>query len=647
MFAVSRCFVPLAFTLFLIALAAPDAGAEPVPGAPQLRWRTDAPPAAQLDLEVAFAVSGIVAEARVRQRFRNDGKVALDGDYLLPLPPGAAVHHLRLRVGERVIEGEIREREIARAEFAAAAAAGHRASLVEQHQSNIFRTAVANVAPGETVEVEIGYWQRVAWQDSRFELAFPLGFVPRYELAAPVDEAGAGAVDAAAAVLAAPRVEIAVALEPGLPLRAVESESHAIRVDRSGSGYAIALAGDRVPADRDFVLRWYPEPSNEPTAALMVEQTPGADYALVMIVPPAASAVSLPRELILVLDTSGSMLGRSLAQAKAAAARALNELEPTDRLNVIQFNSVTEALFERPAAASADAVRVAREWVEMLEATGGTDMQPALDVAFAQAASPSHVRQIVFITDGAVNGEEQLYTLIESRLGSARLFPVGIGDAPNAGFLQQAARMGRGAALTIRDLTEVDARMGELFAKLDRPALRDLDLHWPELGDTYPSRLPDLYAGEPLVAVAKLKRAEGQVEALGQRQGASWAKSLPLTRSRSDAGVARLWARWRIDELEDQLRRGADPATIKAQILDVALAHRLVTRHTSFVAVDRSATVARSPDSATVTFANGTREAALAFAEGATAAPLSAVLGGLGLLLVLASRQRRSNAVRA
>lgn len=612
--------------------------------APELRWHLPdgrRVAAASLSLDVGYEVYGLIAEASVRQRFRNDGQEFLAGHYLLPLPEGASVHTLRLRIGQRLIEGEVREKDQARAEYQAAAAAGQRTGLVEQQHANLFRTAIANVAPGETVEVEVGYWQRIDYHDGRFELAFPLTFVPGYsqQLAVATPAASAPVLGAAHAAAPPPNVDVHVALEPGVPLRSVESASHAIEVERHGSRYDVRLAPATTRPDRDFVLRWVPEPGREPGAALFVEHGADADYVLAMLVPPELPIALLPRELILVIDTSGSMLGTSMAQAKAALETGLQRLQPGDRFNVIQFNSVTEPLFEAPVAATPQMIRVARDWVATLEADSGTEMLPALDAALGGTTPAGYVRQVVFATDGAVTDEEGLYTLIEDALGTARLFPVGIGDAPNARFLSQAARMGRGASVVIRDLGEVATRMDELFAKLDRPALHDLSLQWPGVADAYPRALPDLYQGEPLLVVAKLDRAVGKIDASGLASGGGWSKTLALP-SRSDRGIARLWAKSKIEALEDELRRGADETLIRPQVVDMALANHLVTRYTSLVAVDKTPVRPAHAPLDGVAFANGETADMLAFAQGATPAPLLEWLGALGVLAMWFARRR-------
>jgi Ca-activated chloride channel family protein len=637
----------------LLATTLP-AVADPI-DTPTLRWRDrdggverDAAP---LALAIRADVSGLLAEVVVTQRFTNDGAQWREGQYLLPLPEGAAVHTLKLRIGARVVEGEIREKHAARAEYAAAARAGRRTSLVEQAQANLFRTAVANVGPGETVDVEVGYWQRVRYRDGRFALTFPLG--PRgdaysQQLAAVPPDRTDPTVTQGGRVVAG-RVAIDVALEPGLPIQSIESLSHPINVDRvGGTGYAIRLHDAQGVAAREFELGWRVAPTAAPQAALFVEHAPDADYALVMLVaPPQAQARErLPRELVLVIDTSGSMLGAAMEQARAAADLALSRLAPGDRFNVIEFNTFTTALHGAPVDASAANVAAARAWVGRLQASGGTEMLPALDAALAGAAPATHVRQVVFVTDGAVTEEDGLYTLVEESLGAARLFPVGIGDAPNARFLEQAARMGRGAGVVIRDLGEVRARMQELFDKLDSPTLRDVALDWPAAAEAFPERLPDLYAGEPLIAVARLPKARGGrdfgLAASGRQAERAWHRELALDRARDDRGVARLWAKARIDAFEDALRRGGDEALIRPRIVDVALAHHLVTRYTSLVAVERAPA---RPEHAALEGLGA--DDTLALAQGATPAPLALVVGLLGALLAGLGRRLPARRVAA
>lgn len=583
--------------------------------------------------DVHYQIGGLIAEASIRQRFGNQSNDWVEAQYLLPLPEGAAVHDMTLRVGERVIVGEIREKEQARVEYVEAAASGKRAALVESDRAGLFRTAVANVGPGEAIEVEVRWWQQISYRDDRFTLNLPLTYTPRYQ-APNAEDIVASALDTDPSTahddrhsVAAPRVDVHIDLDSGLALGKIESPSHRVKITRTTAGHAVTLADGPVPADRDFVLSWTPVLGQAPASALLTETVDGETYAMVMLLPDSQLANPLPRELILVIDTSGSMGGASIEQARAALDLALSTLRPIDRFNVIQFNSVTESLFDRATPARAADVSLAREWVARLQATGGTAMRPALEMALRGMPPDGYIRQVVFATDGAVDDPGGLYQLVDQELGQSRLFPIGIGSAPNAQFIERAATLGRGTSIVIRGPAEISARMRELFAKLDRPAMRDLSLSWPGTADSYPQRLPDLYAGEPLLVVARLSNLKGTLEATAVGTQAPWAASLELGRAASVPGIARLWAQRKIESLDQSIDRGADAAAVRSEVLQLALDHHLVSRYTSLIAVEQTPARDDMLDLVSGRIANGAPAGSIAYAATATSAPLQFLIG--------------------
>lgn len=592
--------------------------------------------------DVHYQIGGLVAEASIHQRFTNSSSEWVEAQYLLPLPEGAAVHDMSLHVGERVIVGEIREKEQARREYVEAAASGKHAALVESDRANLFRTAVANVGPGESIEVEVRWWQQVSYHDDRFTLNLPLTYTPRY--VANIDTQNADGETAPQTTKPstmqddqhsadAPRVTVSIDLDPGLALSRVESSTHAMKVTRSGTRYLIAFADGSVPADRDFVLEWLPVLGAAPASAVLSETVDGDTYAMVMLLPDSKLAHPLPRELILVIDTSGSMEGESIAQARAALDLALSSLRPSDRFNIIEFNSVTRSLFDNAVASTPHDVALAREWVAGLRANGGTEMVEALRAALRGTPPAGYVRQVVFATDGAVDDAGALYQLIDHDLGQSRLFPIGIGSAPNAQFIERAATSGRGTSIVIRSSAELAVRMQALFGKLDRPALRDLSLSWPGVADSYPQRLPDLYAGEPLIVVAKLSNPRGTLEARAANSETTWAKSLPLDRAAGVSGVARLWAQRKIESLEQSIDQGAKPEDVRDQVLQLAMDHHLVSPYTSLIAVEQKPARDAADDLVSRRIANGEPAGGLAYAATATSAPLQTLIGLILLLI--------------
>jgi Ca-activated chloride channel homolog len=353
--------------------------------------------------------------------------------------------------------------------------------------------------------------------------------------------------------------------------------------------------------------------------------------------------------MILVIDHSGSMHGAAMQQAIAALDNALQRLRPGERFNVVRFNHLSEALYGAPVPATASTIAEARRYVAALTASGGTEMQPALSLAFAGAPPPGFVRQVVLATDAAIGNEQALFAQIERERGAARLFPVGIGSAPNGHFIRKSAQLGRGSPTTIRAINEVAERMDTLFARLDRPLLQDLDLQWPAAIDVYPARLPDLYAGEPLQVLARMPVLQGELALSGRSRERPWHSRLRLDAHvlTPAAGVGRLWARARIDMLEDAAREGADPAEIRRAIIDTALAHGITSRHTSLVAVEKTpARPAQQPLAATV-IANAVPADTLALAQGSTPARSRLGIAVALLLLGAAVMRRREDSVPA
>jgi Ca-activated chloride channel family protein len=564
--------------------------------------------------EVDIEVRGLVVEALVQQRFSNPTDEWMEGVYVFPLPQNAAVHAMRLEIGDRIIEGQIKEREVARKVYEKAKTEGRKASLVEQERTNIFTTSVANIGPGEEVAVRISYQQVLEYDSGRFELRFPMVVGPRFIPGAVTSTATRGtgwafdtdqvpdASRITPPVLHPDRgpinpVSLSVTLDPGLPLERLHCPSHAAQISKLPTEvHRIVL--DQVPADRDFVLEWAPARGNEPRAAIFTEELDGAFYVLAMLMPPDdnyTETVRLPREVIFVIDTSGSMGGTSIIQAREALMLALEQLTPEDFFNIIEFDSSFSRLHRESAPAMPAAVDEAIDWVAGLQADGGTEMMGPLLAALEDTEEHTPLRQVIFITDGCVGNEEALFAAIHQELGRSRLFTVGIGSAPNSHFMERAASVGRGDFTRVGTPSEVSLRMGEFFAKLENPVLADIELQWPDPdAETWPEQMPDLYAGRPVVVTARLGTIHGEMAATGVRANQSWEARTPLSVGAVRAGVNRLWARRKIASIMDRLARGVPEDEVRPEVVELALDHHLVSRYTSLVAVDVTPT--RPPD---------------------------------------------------
>ena len=612
----SRTTTLMTFVLVTILLSLPAARAQEAPntdvqsGTLLLKMQAGLKTATRTNTDVAMTVSGLVARVSVRQEFRNDGDEWTEGVYVFPLPDKAAVDRMRLHIGERYIEGEIREKEQARKDYERARNEGRKASLVEQERPNLFTTSVANIAPGERVVVEIEYLENLRYDNGTFSIRFPMTLTPRYIPGSPVpDRQGSGwSADTTrvgdASRITPPhvttsqdhRISLRANIDAGMPLEIVASRYHPVEVSEDRGRYTVSLVGNDVPLDHDFELLWRPVASAVPRAMVFRETIAGQPHYLLMVIPPDVekhAGLTMPRELIFIVDTSGSMHGASIAQAKQALTRAIDDLGPADRFNIIEFNSSARALYHQSVAADAANLAHARRFVNGLEANGGTEMRPALRLALDAPGSEAYLRQIVFITDGSVGNEDELYAMIESQLGNARLFTVGIGSAPNSWFMRKAAELGRGTFVVISALHEVGEKMERLFDKLGSPQVTNINVSWPggAVTEAYPEIVPDLYLGEPVTVRARASAAfqpGSVVRVSGDSAGGAWNRDLPLASDGEHPGIGALWARAKIAALHDEQRRGADPEATRKAVVDTAIAHHLVSKHTSLVAVDKT-----------------------------------------------------------
>ncbi len=567
--------------------------------------------AANVDMDIA----GPIIRTKLTQRFTNPTDKWVEGVYAFPLPEDAAVDTLKIIIGDRFIEGEIKERAEARRIYEQAVRDGLRAGLVEQERPNLFTTSVANIGPGETVAIQIEYQDKARIEDGKYSTRFPMVVAPRYnpepQIALTADRNGFVSVsdpvpdrDRISPPVLHPSHEPAgveglrlpvsfdIAIDAGMPVNAVKSRTHDLVqfTDRSGAVHA-SLRNDEVAADRDFVLEWTPDTGAQPVASIFSQQRDGDTYYLATITPPSLSAAPIrrDRETVFVIDNSGSMSGPSMDQAKEGLLIALDRLVESDEFNIIRFDDTMDLLFQTAVPATPQNIARAKRFVRNLEANGGTEMLPALRAALVDAdpRDTDELRQVVFITDGAIGNETQLFDAIANNLGRSRLFTVGIGSAPNSYFMTRAARLGRGTFTYIDDVNEVADQSAKLFAALENPVMTDIRVTLPDgAAIAYPSPVPDLYAGEPVQVAIQTPNSDGDLTISGSLNGQSWTQTLSLESAHDASGVAQLWGRAQIAAIEESRYAGASMAAVDAGVLRTALDFNLVSRLTSLVAVD-------------------------------------------------------------
>ena len=568
-----------------------------------------------LDTEADVQISAMTARVTLKQQFRNHTAGWVDGKYVFPMPENAAVNELTLVIGERIIKGEIKEKQDAKQAFEKARSEGKRAALLESSRPNLFTVSAANIEPGGEISVEITYLQTVDYKNGQFSLRLPTTLTPRYIPGKP--QVGSESLEATyrtdgsgwakntdevpdASHITPPqtyadngskRMHLNIRIHPGMNLDKIISPSHPVVWQQLSDLYEITLKQGSVQMDKDFVLTWTPSVQDQPQAALFLEALGGAQFATLMMMPPQSlQASALPRELIFIIDSSGSMSGSSMPQARAGLIEALGFLKPQDRFNIIDFDDSATALFAQPVSAQASQVTAAKRFVKGLRADGGTNMAAALQLAFAQKPAAGFLKQVVFITDGSVGNETALFNLIHTQLDNARLFTVGIGSAPNSYFMRKAAEFGRGSFTYIGNLDEVQEKMTSLFKQLESPVLKDIQIQWP-LGaeaEFYPNPVPDLYLGEPLVISTRMKPVQGDITIRGTLDGQQWERVLSIGAPAGNTGLSTLWARSKIAALLDEMVTGTPEAVIRPQVVDLAMKHQLASRYTSFVAIEKT-----------------------------------------------------------
>lgn len=573
-------------------------GDEITSGSLLLRARDGATPSAvQLGTDMDVTVTGLIARVKVVQAFRNTSRDWVEATYLYPLPEDGAVDSLKMVVGQRVIIGEINRRAAAREIYEQAKAEGRAAGLVEQQRPNMFTNRVANIGPGETVLIEIEYQAPVRRISGEYGFRLPLVVGPRY---APSDASAADVAATRAPVLNPRRhadinpVSITVRLNPGFAPTGITSPYHAIQiVEGAGSTRTITLKDGSTPSNRDFELRWR-SAETAPGVELFRERVRADDYLMALISPPESNRRRSPpvRELVFVIDNSGSMSGDSMRQAKESLKLALRSLSPTDRFNVIRFDDTMTQLFDKPVLATREQIALALRYADQLEASGGTEMLPALRAALVDDTpeDAGRVRQVIFLTDGSISNEDQMLAALGSNRGRSRVFMVGIGSAPNSFLMNRMAEVGRGTYTHIGDTREVITRMSALLDRLTRPVLTDLRVV-TQGGDAEfaPADLPDLYEGEPLILLARASNLRGSITVSGMLDGRPWSRRINLNQAVEGVGVAKLWARRRITDAEVGHRLDQISAEEAAQsIAQLGLDFSIVTRETSLVAVDRT-----------------------------------------------------------
>lgn len=560
-------------------------------------------PLKHTDVKAQVALS--LASVTLVQQYHNPYSEKIEAVYVFPLPEDAAVREFVMTIGDRQIRGIIREREEAKRIYEAAKRQGFRAALMEQDRPNIFAQSVANIEPGKSIDISITYFHSVRYEDDAFEFVIPTVVGPRFN--PPGTTGGVGAIPHGGAPSGQKRdveylspeqvssadIAIEVDIEAGAAIEKIESPSHAVDISRRHDGHATVklAANDRIP-NRDFVLRWSLK-GKRVQGAVAAHRDGEDSYFLLMLHPPALidDIPAPPREVVIVVDVSGSMQGEPLAIAKRAAVRALQRLRPADTFRILWFSNDVFEMNREPLGASAANVKEGIRCIEGLKTAGGTYMIKPIVAALQEPKEGKRHRVVAFLTDGYIGNEAEILEAASKHVGDARIFTMGIGSSVNRYIITALAQIGRGASCVVGLDESAAAAMDKLFVRLERPAMTNLRIQWNglEVVGAYPQTVPDLMPGRPAVVAVKCRgSARGFVRVTGRVADAEASINVPVDFEAAGArhrAIPAVWARHRLAELHLKLATGGG-AEVAEELKSVAIRHGLMSEFTSFVAVD-------------------------------------------------------------
>jgi Ca-activated chloride channel family protein len=562
--------------------------------------------------DVKAEISGFLSRVEVTQEFENPYKEKIEAVYTFPLPAEAAVDDMTMQVGDRTVKGKILRREEAQNVYEAAKSNGQVASLLDQERPNIFTQSVANIMPGEKVSVKISYVETLKYEDGSYTFVFPMVVAPRYIPGAPTS-AGAGGTspnttqvpDASKitppvtpkGTRAGHDISVDVTLDAGVPVESIESKSHEIDVERANSESAhVRLKNkDEIP-NRDFVLK-YDVAGKRVEDALLTHRDDRGGFFTFILQPPERVTVEdvTPKEIVFVLDTSGSMSGFPIEKAKEAMKLALDGLYPQDTFNLITFAGDTHILFDKPVPATKENMAKAQQFLETREGSGGTEMMKAIKAALDPSDAQDHIRIVCFMTDGEVGNDFEIISEVQKH-PNARVFAFGIGSSINRFLLDKISEEGRGEVEYVALNDDGSAAARKFHERVRSPLLTDISIDWNGLpiADVYPQRIPDLFSAKPVVLTGRYTGAgHGLIRLKGKMSGRDFVREIPVDLPESEARhdvLATLWARTRIDNLMSRdfagLQQNNAHADVKEIITQLGLEYRLMTQFTSFVAVE-------------------------------------------------------------
>jgi Ca-activated chloride channel family protein len=550
---------------------------------------------------VRAEVAGLFTRVTVTQTFQNPFDRTIEATYNFPLPNDAAVDDMRIVIGSRVVRGVVMEKKTAQAAYEKAKGEGKVTALLEQQRPNLFTQLVANITPGAEIEVMISYVETLNYADDTYEFTFPMTIGERY-IPSTMNFNDAEKIATESRDDPGHRISIEMVIEAGVPIQGVASNTHEIEVDRhTASKFVVRLKNDGEIPNRDFRLS-YKTAGTKIEDAIVAHKSGDSGFFTLILQPPdrVMPGDTMPKEIVFVMDTSGSMSGFPIDKAKEAMNLTLDHLNPSDTFNLITFAGETDILFDRPVPATSQNLKAARKMLNDSSSGGGTEMMKAIRAALAPSGSQSHVRIVCFMTDGQVGNDNEILAEIK-KYSNARVFAFGIGGGVNRHLLDEMSREGRGEAQYVGMNDDGSAAAKQFFERIRNPLMTDINVGFSgvPVTQTYPNRMPDLFDAKPVVVVGRYEQSgRATITLSGRMQGQPFTRDieidLPGSAPENDS-LRSIWARRRVAELSSEMLKAEKKDELAAEILELGLKFRLMTDYTSFVAVDEQPVTDGSP----------------------------------------------------
>ena len=592
----------LAFSFIFKAASAQDKSSDKSLS-PYFFVNSDNPETDRLPLKSTSAqvnIAGVIADVTIKQVYKNEGKNTLEAVYIFPASTHAAVYNMKMKVGEREIIAVVQERQKARQQYEQAKNEGKTASLLEQQRPNVFQMNVANILPGDIIEVELSYTELLIPENGIYEFVYPTVVGPRYSNQTVENAPGEGWV--ANPYLKEGEVpnytfDIKATISAGLPLHDVRSPSHQIDVkytDTQSAAITLKNSG-KFEGNRDFILQYRLKGDRIESGLLLY---PGKDenFFLAMIQPPKAVIPSqIPsREYIFILDVSGSMYGFPLDITKKLMNELLLKLKPTDRFNLVLFAGASSVYQEHSITATPVNIKNAINYIGQQHGGGGTELLPALKKAMALQSDENFSRSFVILTDGYVNVEREAFEYIHKNLGQANFFAFGIGTSVNRYLIEGIAHAGKGESFVATNQKEAENLAPRFIKYVSMPVLTHIQMNFDHFTtyDVLPESCPDVFAERPVIIIGKYKnKPTGNIQITGISGDKTFIKRLNLqdfNPSALNAALKYLWARQKIQYLDDYINADSyhEQKDLSDEVTALGLKYNLLTKYTSFIAVD-------------------------------------------------------------